>query len=468
MTVYMEYEEAIHVFKRLKMSILGLNLRRRDFNALLLALSLISSRAHAAYSLRRSITFSDYLGMNTPFIMFPLEVQKAQIRRMTELGLKWVRIDLHWYYLEPAQGQYDFVWLDALVPELQKAGLQPLVYVVGSARYASMAPPDALNIDQYPPRNPADLANLMSLLARRYPHVTCWQIWNEPNINPFWQPKEDPVAYAKLLATVVPAVRQAAPDSTVVMAGMAYFSQMPLQGGLMLQELGKLNALSLTDVVGYHPYTDMPEGDPDPAEPKGIALASIRMQMVNSWLRAAGVQQIWATEWGWSTYQGEKVWQTIIDEHAQANYLLCRLVLMMEQDFDRIFWFALMDMDERVERRDRFYGLITQKAEAKPSFTALKNFLNVTGDRLDPADFPSFIKTTASYRFSWKKTDGNFLIFFWGAAGQSIELMRPGNYVLHHPVTGGRQLVKTGINIAVTPDFQILEIQTSQDRSSLQ
>lgn len=45
------------------------------------------------------------------------------------------------------------------------------------------------------------------------------------------------------------------------MAGMAYYSQMPVRGGLMLEELVKKGSLNLKTIVAYHPYSQQPEGD---------------------------------------------------------------------------------------------------------------------------------------------------------------------------------------------------------------
>jgi len=111
--------------------------------------------------------------------------------------------------------------------------------MAGSARFASTSP-DGRHIDQWPPKDFDAFARRMVLLAKRYPFVRYWQIWNEPNIPSFWRPRADPQAYARLVDTVVRAFRAAGlDDRELVLGGMAYYSQMPNHGNaLMLEALG--------------------------------------------------------------------------------------------------------------------------------------------------------------------------------------------------------------------------------------
>lgn len=418
---------------------------------------LLAAGAHAAPPpVRKPVVFSDYLGVNAPLLMAPPEVQRRLVRRWRDLGLKWMRLDVHWYHLEPQEGRYAFAPLDAAMRTMRDNGIRPVVYLVGSARFASTAPAGVANIDQYPPRSNEVFAQRMVMLARRYPFVRDWQVWNEPNLHPFWQPQEDPEAYGKLLLTTARGFRAQVPDRRLVMGGMAYFSQMGKRGGLMLEALGNLGAFPLVDVIAYHPYTDLPEGDPSP---DGMALFADRVRLINTRLRAAKVRQIWATEFGWSTYRGQKVWQSLIDERTQADYLLRRLALSMEQDFDRVFWFALMDLDERADPRDRFYGLLTRDAAPKPAYVALANFLKVTGDRLDPVASPMASRHARNHVLAWKKPDGRRLVFFWGPVAESLALPRGFAATLHDPATGRRTALPPSTSrIAIEPRFRILEL----------
>ena len=64
------------------------------------------------------------------------------------------------------------------------------------------APPFGLGSPSYyPPDSPAPFARFAAALARRYRNqVHLLEVWNEENLGwRFWEPHEDPVAYAALL-----------------------------------------------------------------------------------------------------------------------------------------------------------------------------------------------------------------------------------------------------------------------------
>ena len=388
----------------------------------------------------REVVVADFLGVNTPFLFFTPERYQKQIQALRALGLKWVRIDLHWYYLEPREGQFDWEPVDRMMAAVKAAGLTPVVYLVGSARFASTSP-DGRHIDQWPPKDFDAFARRMVLLAQRYPFVRHWQIWNEPNIPSFWRPKADPQAYARLVAAVARAFRAAGlDDRQLVLGGMAYYSQMPDHGNaLMLEALGNLGVFRLVDVVAYHPYTDTPEGDPFPG---GEFVP--RARILDARLRGAGVGQIWATEFGWSTYTGPKTVQSHIDEPTQGEYLIRRLVMSMSLGFDRIFWFALSDLDRRVPDRDRHYGLLYLDGRPKPSYRILRHFLDLLGPRLRPA--PERVPEEGDdglYTATWRRDDGRLLWFAWSPQGpRTVHLpVRAARAVVHRPGRLSRQAV---------------------------
>jgi len=399
------------------------------------------------------VVWKDFLGVNAQFLWFSPERYQLQIDRLKELGLEWVRLDLHWDRLEPAADQYQVATLDELVTKLKDNQLKSVFYLVGSAPFITTAPAGAPYQDQYPPQDPNVFATRMALLAQRYPSVDAWQVWNEPNLLGFWRPAADPAGYARLLSTTAAALRAVNPNKPVVAAGMAFFSEMP-NGQTMLDALGALGVPSLNTVMSYHPYTQLPEGN-DPANLDFVAKTSA----LNQKLRASGVKTLWSTEWGWSNYTGPKEAQDIITQQGQADYVIRRLALMSALDFDKIFLFTLSDLDQRASVRDRAYGLLDIDAKPKPVYIALKNFLDVSGPQLTPGDPPAADQSPDGlFSIGWTRADGRKLWFFWSARGGNAHLPGLTSATLYDPLRGTQTPVSgtNGLTVPVKSNLQIL------------
>lgn len=437
------------------------------------ALKLGAPKALAPVPLK-PVVWADFLGLNAQLQWFPADVAQQQVRHLQALGLKWVRLALHWMLLEPEPSQYKLDGTDRMMALVQQAGLRSVVYVVGSPRFASSAPAGAPYADKYPPSDPQVYAQRMVALAQRYPVVDVWQVWNEPNIPAFWQPRIDPEGYARLLQPAVAALRKAVPDKPIAMAGMAYHSEMAGRGGLMLDAMGKLGAYKLNLIACYHPYTAEPEG----AE-GGARDFLTHTPFVNKGLRAYGVQQIWATEWGWSSYDGPKEEQPIVGEAGQAGHTLKRLALMATQDFDRIFLFTLSDLDARAGARDRRYGLLREDGARKPVYHALQRFLAICGPRLEPGA-PVRIDGGAGrsgstaealpeglVSIAWRRRDGQRVWMAWAHQPMSVSLVdlvgaagAARRATWHQPVAGTQREVRIEagqpLRLDVGTDLQIL------------
>ncbi|EGG16388.1 hypothetical protein DFA_09419 [Cavenderia fasciculata] len=335
----------------------------------------------------RSIVWSDYLAINYQLLWWNTTTLDKQNEYIRGLGIETVRVDVHWDQFEPTQGNRLYSQYDPLFAKLK--GFKSLVNLVGTPRWASSynQSVDGQWIDTYPPANDTVYADRLMGLAIRYPWVTHWEVWNEMNLIPyFWAPHYNPSRYNQLFQACVSYFDQYGPmnsepinSSSLAVGGFGYFSASSENpSSLMINDLFPMGTFS-NKVISYHPYTNTPEGDfgQTPGDPYAFLATS---QYINLNLKIATPAQnrpseVWASEWGWSSFASGGFNQSI-----QSTYTIRRLLLDTLANFNKTFIFAISDLDARASsERDQFYGLINLQLEKKQVYVDLERLFNITG-----------------------------------------------------------------------------------------
>ena len=268
-------------------------------------------------------------------------------------GFHWVKQQVEWKVIQPnGPGDQAFGDLDNIVGAANTTHTKILLSIVQAPLWARVAP------DKPYPRNPADLANFMTLLATHYRgKVQAYEIWNEENFAREVGPGNiNPGNYVELLKAAYTAVKAADPSATVLsgaptptgvndpniaMDDNAYLQQMfAYQGGVVKNYF---------DVLGAHAeaWANPPEatvGSPEPANVTGFnnhpsfffrRLEDYRRTMLAA---GAGTKPVWETEFGydscpdpapappgyeyckWVTEQQQADYMVRAFKYARANY----------------------------------------------------------------------------------------------------------------------------------------------------
>ncbi len=115
--------------------------------------------------------FNVYLRGDSGGAAFDQQTLKA----VTDAGFSWIRIQVQWRSVEPANGQYDFASLDNTISAASTSEVKIIASVVKSPTWAD--PSGGI------PSDPAPYGALMQKLATRYKgKVQAWEIWNEENL----------------------------------------------------------------------------------------------------------------------------------------------------------------------------------------------------------------------------------------------------------------------------------------------
>lgn len=141
--------------------------------------------------------------------------------KLAETGVKRARVQSGWCLCEPQRGVYDFTELDAVVSNLTVRGIEPWMMVgFGNTNWMGKCyTPAAVGCVPlyYGDECRAAWERFVTKLARRYgDRVKLWEVWNEPDIVHFWQPRKPSAAdYAKLVRLTGGIIRREVPGAKV-------------------------------------------------------------------------------------------------------------------------------------------------------------------------------------------------------------------------------------------------------------
>ncbi|NJL93034.1 MAG: cellulase family glycosylhydrolase [Anaerolineae bacterium] len=245
------------------------------------------------------------------------------LRHAATLGMTWIKFQIQWSELEPAPGQYS-PQFDFYVLMISRAVYQigtrfnVLLSIVGAPEWAR--PPGADPTMHAPPVDPQTYANfLRAFMSRFAPQdgiVDAVEIWNEPNLEREWSGAPiSGAAYMNLFRPAYAALREVAPNVTIITAGLS-----PVGPGVpgsmsdrqFLQEMYAAGLASFPDVrLGVHPYGwgNAPgETCCIPGRGWGDNPVFFFLDTLNEY-RAISQRNghpvpMWITEFGWGTYQG--------------------------------------------------------------------------------------------------------------------------------------------------------------------
>ena len=282
-------------------------------------------------------------------------VLDSDLATVESSGAGWVRTDIDWSGVERQRGTFDWHDVDRVVAAADAHGLR----VLGMLAYTPDWARSPGTNDKTPPNDPGDFARFAGAAAARYAGsaMTAWEIWNEPNIAPFWQPRPDAAAYGRLLTAAASAIRSADANATVVSGGFAPAidaadgsEQAP---ETFLAELLASGNGDAFDALGTHPYSY-------PALPTDETTSAwnsfYRLPRLHDALERAGVhgRDIWLTEVGAPTGRSSAA----VSEQRQATILVDALHAARSLPYvKRTFLYTVRDRADDPANPEANFGL---------------------------------------------------------------------------------------------------------------
>lgn len=261
---------------------------------------------------------------------------------LKDLGVRWVRSDMIWSDIEPAEGSYDWRFPDGLVDELAKNGIQLLALINYPPAWAR-----AKRLDE---AIKAARQFAQTIVNRYKSNVHYWEVFNEPNLQGFGFHADgeeiDVRTYYAYLSAMNRGIRSADPNAVILLGGLAPDGTSPAK---FLQDLYRLGGKDCFDVIAFHPYGWKGRFDEVANEIRNIASPY-----------GDGNKPIWFSEYG----TANDLERAGLISHAATE----------SSAVQGLFWFSLRDLKATSER----YGLLTHDYNKKePDFNLFKLFLKL-------------------------------------------------------------------------------------------
>jgi aryl-phospho-beta-D-glucosidase BglC (GH1 family) len=300
-----------------------------------------------------------------------------------------IRTTVYWYRVAPTRPRsgadpfdpaYRFEDLDEMVRGAQQRGIEVLLTVWGTPRWAGPA-------QNKLPRSLSEFTKFTRALASRYsgrfagyPHVRFYSIWNEPNRGIFLLPQYDSKGrsvaaqtYAKLVRAGYAGIKSANRKALVAIGETASngrdrkVTRKGLQDthspGKLAELLGKLRPRLKFDAWAHHPYPTSPSLKPtQKVHWPNVSLTSLpRFEVsLDKWFGRKKTP-VWITEYGHETKPDKRG----ITFTKQRDYLAQAFSIARKDARVQMFvWFILTDRST-VKWES---GLVTSGGSRKPSF----------------------------------------------------------------------------------------------------
>lgn len=331
--------------------------------ALALVVLLLPAAASASPSVRFGIQDDAYLATGPSL--------EPSLQTLDQLGVGLVRYLVNWREIAPVEPKqpaspgdpaYDWSTTDAVLGALHAHGIDVLVTLYRSPAWANGGKGSATA-----PTSKYALASFAAAVAKRYPWLRLWEIWNEPNLQTFLKPNSPSVYVQRLLNPTYAQLHALDPANLV--AGGATSPRSTNTGLSPVRFMrGMRAAHARLDAYSHHPYPVTRGERPFGFAPgvcrycTGVLTMANLPKLVAEVRRDFGPKRIWLTEYGNATGPGGVSWQRQAEYVAESAWRARSTPLV-----DLLVQFMLRD-----ESRTNGWttGLLASTGLPKPSFNS--------------------------------------------------------------------------------------------------
>jgi hypothetical protein len=293
--------------------------------------------------------------------------RQAVVNTVKSLGAQISRNSLLWAEIEPTQGLRDWSRTDAVVNELEAAGIETLFVIYGSPAWINgsgdpfVVPTDPAAFNAWV----AAYTNFIRAAVDRYRgRVKKWEIGNEPNEYYFWKPDRNYAQYLQWYEAMVAAMRQEDPAAQLAVGGITglYVGCCAPYGNEWISQL--IDDGAPVDYIGIHTYPDHAPDVHEDYEPNFDDIEGIHTLLVAKGSPAT----LWVTEWGWPTAGS-------FSNTVQAQFIKRSFEILRDNYTYVGLATYFLDYDRTLSADKYYHGVLYDDLAPKPSAAEVAAFM---------------------------------------------------------------------------------------------
>jgi len=299
---------------------------------------------------------------------------EARLDTLDRLGAKLVRYTVDWRAIakhkprravNPGDPAYDWSNADAVLKGLHERKIGVIVTLARTPAWANGG-----RGANGMPRSKYSLSAFALAVARRYPWVRLWEIWNEPNLRRFLKPNS-PALYVRRLLNPTYAVLKRTRLSNRIAGGATSPRRTPSGLSPVAFMRGMRAAHARLDAYSHHPYP-VTRGERPSGFARGVCkyckglltLANLPV-LLKEVRRDFGPKRIWLTEYGYQTNPPDRFG---VSRSAKAKYVAQGALRAKSARFvDVLIHFVVRDEPQLSGWQS---GLFSAAGVVKPSFNS--------------------------------------------------------------------------------------------------
>lgn len=306
------------------------------------------------------------------WLVYGPEAPAKRIQILQRLGVDVVRLTLRWDTVaqsapadprDPDDPAYDWGLYDSILQRLSAAHISVLLSLWGTPPWA--------NGEEGPnflPKDATALASFAYAASKKYPWITRWTVWNEPNLRLFLIPNSPRLYVTRLLNPAYRALKSAN-RRNLVAGGVTSPRKTPSGVSPIAWIRGMRAAHALLDAYAQNPYPVRPGETPTSGgcwRCTEVTMATLP-KLITEVKRDFGTRtRIWLTEYGYNSKPPSK-WLGVSNA-LQARYVAeAALRAYLSSRVDLLIHFLVRDEPNARRWTSGFY---TSRGRVKPSFNA--------------------------------------------------------------------------------------------------